>query len=145
MTEELGPPFKRGGAVTLRRRKLRRSLKPDRCYWIGNAAKMRGVRRLDLRIHPPPDLAIEVEVARRALNRLAIYARLRVPEVWRLDGPAMTFHVLQADGSYAIATHSRAFPMVTPSDLPGFLGMVATTDEHVITAQFRQWVRQRLA
>ena len=33
----------------------------DKCFWLANAAKMAGVKRLDLKIHPPPDLAIEVD------------------------------------------------------------------------------------
>ncbi len=52
---------------------------------------------------------------------MAIYAKLRVPEVWRLDGGALTFHVLGADGKYTAATVSRSFPFVTPADLLGFL------------------------
>src|SRR5947209_14980103 len=66
-TEELGLPLKCGGATTLRRRLKRRGLEPDACFWIANAHRMAGRRRLDLRIDPPPDLAIEVEVSRSAL------------------------------------------------------------------------------
>jgi Uma2 family endonuclease len=47
---------------------------------------MIGKKRVDLRFDPPPDLALEVVVTHRALDRMTIYARLRVPEVWQLEG-----------------------------------------------------------
>src|SRR5215469_16685196 len=94
LTEELGLPLKRGGSTTLRRRLRQRGIEADECFWIANASRMAGVRRLNLRRDPPPDLAIEVDVANSSLNRLSIYAALRVPEVWRLDGDQLTFYVL---------------------------------------------------
>jgi hypothetical protein len=41
----------------------------------GSGAKA-GRQRLDLSRDPPPDLAIETDVSRSCLDRLAIYARL---------------------------------------------------------------------
>ena len=34
-------------------------------------------------VDPPPDLVIEVDITRSSLDKLSIYAALRVPEVWR--------------------------------------------------------------
>ncbi len=84
LTEELGLPLKRGGSTTLRRRKRLRGIEADECFWIANATRLAGKRRLDLRADPPPDLAIEIDVSHSSLDHLAIYAALRVPEVWRL-------------------------------------------------------------
>src|SRR5262245_28909917 len=117
LTEELGLPLKRGGSTTLRRQLRRRGIEADECFWIANAPRMAGRRRLDLRTDPPPDLAIEVDVTRSSLNRLAIYGALGVPEVWRLDGDTQTFHVLDPNGRYASAGVSRSFPQVGPADL----------------------------
>ena len=72
---------------------LARGLAPDECYYIANAPQVAGRDHIDLRTDPPPDLAIEVDVTSSSLNRMGIYAALAVPEVWRLDGPALTFHV----------------------------------------------------
>jgi hypothetical protein len=47
---------------------------------------------------------MEIEVTRSSLDRLAIYAALRVPEVWRYDW-VVTFHVLDASGIYAESSH----------------------------------------
>src|SRR4051812_18213006 len=50
LIEELGLPMKGSGSVTIRRRDRKRGLEPDRCYWIANAQRMAGRRRLDLSI-----------------------------------------------------------------------------------------------
>jgi Uma2 family endonuclease len=145
LTEELGLPIKAGGSTTLRRRRKRRGLEPDRCWWIANEPRMRGKRTLDLRIDPPPDLAIEVDVTSSSLNRMGIYAALGVVEVWRIDGPVLTFHVLGTSGKYTERSHSLAFPLVTPADLLSFLALCATLDENAVVRQVRDWVRQRIA
>jgi Uma2 family endonuclease len=144
LTEELGLTLKVGGSTTFRRRRQRRGLEPDDCYWIANEPRVRGKRRIDLRVDPPPDLAIEVDVTRSSLNRMGIYVVLRVPEVWRLDGDTLTFEVLQPSGrSYAPASTSLAFPLVTPADLMTFLALRTQMDENAVAQQFRAWIRQR--
>jgi Uma2 family endonuclease len=145
LTEELGLPIKAGRSTTLRRRRRRRGLEPDHSWWIANEPQVRGKRRISLRVDPPPDLAVEVDVASSSLRRLSIYAALGVPEVWRLDDQGLTFHVLQPDGRYVAGTHSRAFPFVAPADLMAFLPLRASLDENAVVRQFRAWVQQRLA
>ena len=142
LTEELNLPLQSGGSTTLRRRKRRRGLEPDECYWIASEPLVRHKDEIDLRHDPPPDLAMEIDVTRSSLDRLTIYAALRVPEVWRYDGQVLTFHVLGADGLYTEASHSLAFPKLTPADLVGFLNLRGSMDENAIVRQFRQWVRQ---
>lgn len=144
LTEELSLPVHGGGSVTLRRRRQKRGLEPDRCYWIATAPQMAGRRRLDLRRDPPPDLAIEADVSHSSLDRMRIYAGLKVPEVWRLETDTLTFHVLGADGKYSAALTSRSFPMVTPADLLGFLQQSRqASDQNTVIRQFREWVRRR--
>jgi Uma2 family endonuclease len=146
LTEELGLPIRHGGSTTLRRRLRQRGIEADECFWITNAHRMAGRRRLDLRTDPPPDLAIEVDVSHSSLNRLAIYAALGVPEVWRLEGDTLTFYVLGSAGTYTTAATSLAFPLVTPADLLGFVQQIRqAADENPIVRQFRAWIRQRRA
>ena len=146
LTEELGLPLKRGGSTTLRRRLKQRGIEADECFWIANAHRMAGKRRLDLRSDPPPDLAIEVDVTHSSLNRFGVYAALGVPEVWRLDGNTLSFFVLGAARSYASVAASQSFPLVTPADLLGFLQQGRQAgDQNAVFRQFRAWVRQRAA
>jgi Uma2 family endonuclease len=146
LAEELGLSLCGGRSTTLRRRLRQRGIEADECYWIANAHRIQGIRRLDLRRDPPPDLAIEVDVTHSSLDRLAIYAVLGVPEVWRLADDVLTFHVLDADGHFTEAAASRSFPMLAPADLLGFLLRArAVGDRLPIVRDFRAWVRQRAA
>jgi Uma2 family endonuclease len=146
LTEELGLPLKHGGSTTLRRRLRQRGIEADECFWIANAHRMAGRRRLDLRTDPPPDLAIEVDVTHSSLDRLSIYAILGVPEVWRLDGDTLTIYILGPGPAYRTAAASQCFPLVGPADLVGFLQLARqATDEHLMVRQLRDWIRQRRA
>lgn len=144
LTEELELPIHGGKSTTLRRKLKEKGIEADECFWIANAHRVAGRRRLDLRRDPPPDLAIEVDVTHSCLNRLTIYAALRVPEVWRLDGDDLTFHVLQPNGKFAVVGHSLAFPLVAPADLLDFLKQARRAGDHnPVIRKFRQWIRRR--
>jgi Uma2 family endonuclease len=122
----------------------RGGIEPDRCGRIANEHRVRGKLGLDLRVDPPPDLALEVDVTHRPIDRMGIYARLRVPEVWQVKVGLLRFHVLQANGTYAEQTHSLAFPLFTPADLLSFLPLRSQHDENEIVRRFRAFVGQRL-
>lgn len=144
LAEEFGLPLKRGGSVTIRRRQIERGIEPDRCFWIANAERMAGVRKLDLRRHPPPDLAIEIDVTHSSMDRIDIYAKLGVPELWRLDGNALIFYVLDDAGTYQASPQSKTFPTIAPGDLLPFIKEARETgDEIPLMKRFRKWAHQR--
>lgn len=68
-----------GGSMTFKREDLDRGLEPDECYWIEREPEMRSVWDYDPHQHPPPDLVLEVEVSRSAMDRMGIYAAMKVP------------------------------------------------------------------
>lgn len=94
------------GSNTFKRKDLEKGFEPDTCFYIQNVASVLGKERIDLRSDPPPDLVIEVEVTNAVINKLALYAAVGVPEVWRWDGSSVHFLVLQK-GEYAVSTESR--------------------------------------
>jgi len=145
LTEELGLPISSGRSTTYRQRRKKRGLEPDNSYWIANEAKVRNKDQIDLSLDPPPDLAHEVDVTRSSLNRMAIYAALSVPEVWREVDDVLSFHVLDGSGKYRESTESQAFPGLRPGDLQAFLAQVGQMDENALVRKFREWVRQRIA
>jgi Uma2 family endonuclease len=145
LTEELDLPLKAGRCATFRRRTMKRGLEADHSWWIANEHLVRGRRPIDLEVDPPPDLAIEAEVTHKStLNRMSIYAKLRVPEVWRITKKGLLFHVLQPNGRYVEQTHSLAFPQFTAADLMPFFNLRSQHDENEIVRRFRAFVRQRL-
>jgi Uma2 family endonuclease len=145
LTEELGLPIKEGGSMMMRRRRRQRGLEPDGCFWINNEPAVRGKRHIDLRVDPPPDLAVEVDVTSSSLDRMSIYASLGVPEVWRLEHPTLTFHALGAKRKYTAIGRSLSFSLVTPADLMIFLAMRGGQDDNSVIRQFRAWIQQRIA
>jgi Uma2 family endonuclease len=145
LTEELRLPVKAGRSTTFRRRRRQRGLEADNSYWIANEAKVRGQQSIDLRRDPPPDLAIEIDLTHSSLDRMGIYAALRVPEVWRLDRHALTCHVLGADATYEASAQSRAFPQLKMTDIEAFLALRYREEDNTIVRQFREWVRANLA
>jgi len=40
-------------------------IEPDQCFYIQNESAIRGKKRLDLTVDPPPDLALEIDVTSR--------------------------------------------------------------------------------
>jgi len=143
LTEELNLPSRAGRSVTLRRKRKQRGLEPDNCYWIASTPLLQGKTQLDLRIDPPPDLAIEVDITSSSLDRMSIYAALNVPEIWRLSAAGLTFHILET-GVYQVRPNSLSFPQLTSADLPGFLAQMGQIDDTTRARQFRDWVRREL-
>jgi Uma2 family endonuclease len=146
ISEEWGIPIVAGGTTTIRRRRRQRGLEPDNCYWIANAARVANLRRINLAVDPPPDLAIEVDVTSSSLDRMRIYARLGIPEVWRLEGDVLTFNVLQLSGDSAPVTNSLSFPLLAANDLAPFLERARQgvgADDSAIIRAFRAWLQQR--
>jgi Uma2 family endonuclease len=143
LTDEFQMLCRAGGLLTLRRKKKQRGLEPDNCYWIANAEKMDGKLHLDLRTDPPPDLAVEVDVTHSSLDRLAIYASLGVPEVWRLSASGLAFYILH-NGAYEVRSNSLAFPLLASADLEPFLAQVGKENDSILARQFREWLRQVL-
>jgi Uma2 family endonuclease len=91
----------------------------DNAFYLGeNERRMRKrpeKDNLDLNIDPPPDLAIEVDNKADTAKVLKLYARLRVPEVWRYHVRNHTLWFGRLDGSvYIELTRSVALPRLTP-------------------------------
>ncbi|MCI0699608.1 MAG: Uma2 family endonuclease [Planctomycetia bacterium] len=133
-----------GGSGTIKRKRMKKGLEPDKCFWLANAAKILGVKQLDLSVHPPPDLAIEVDVSRSSMNRLRIYAALGVAEVWRLDGDELHFYALSGKTYNEVPT-SPTFAGITPSDLMTFVKQSRGVDELATVDAFHAWLQQRIA
>lgn len=108
-----GIPIESGGSTTHKRHDLAKSVEPDGCYWIKNEQVMRGVQELDLLKHPAPDLVIEVDLTSSSVNKIDIYKKLSVPEIWHLTPEKLEFLMLTADHSaYQAMESSLSFPFV---------------------------------
>ncbi len=96
-------------STTFKRKDLKRGFEADESYYIRNELAVRTRREIDLRIDPPPDLVIEVEMSKSSINKLAIYAEMGVPEVWRFNGETFWLGKL-VDGEYQTISESIELP-----------------------------------
>jgi Uma2 family endonuclease len=142
LTEELSIDIHGGGSMTFKREDLDRGLEPDECYWIERELQMRSVRDYDAEKDPPPDLVVEVEVSRSVLDRMGIYAAMKVPEVWRWDGENLSFWLLKR-GKHVASPVSRSFPMLSASEIVRFMRMQGTMSETRLVQAFRKWIREQ--
>jgi Uma2 family endonuclease len=145
LIEELGWEWAGFGSMTFKRPRKQRGLEPDECYWIQNEPLVRGKDEIDLRKDPPPDLVLEVEVSRTAVNRMGVLAVLGVPEVWRFDGKTIHVHLLGADGRYIESSTSRSFPFLPVTQLVRYLNRRKTLGNAALIREFRTWVRDQIA
>jgi Uma2 family endonuclease len=99
------------GSTTFQREDLGRGFEPDECYYVQNAELMRGKETVDLDFDPPPDLTIEIDVKHSSLNRMSIFAAIRVPEVWRFSGGELEMFSLR-ETEYEISENSGVLPGV---------------------------------
>ena len=145
MTMALDIEIFSASATTFRREDLERGLEPDECFYIQNAPHFRTVRQIDLSRDPPPDLVVEMEYTRHAIDRLDIYAALGVPEVWRYDGRRLTVMLLQPGRAYAVSTVSTAFAFLPLQEFEHFLARRDTTNETTLVREFHDWVKAKLS
>jgi Uma2 family endonuclease len=103
--EESEIEFRSLGSTTFKSQQMSQGLEADDCFYIENEAIVRGKKRIDLTIEPPPDLAIEIDITSR--TRFNNYQVLGVRELWRFNGTKLEINVLQA-GRY-IQVNEREF------------------------------------
>lgn len=130
------------GSTTYRRESHQAGLEPDTCFYLENEPLVRGREDLDLAIDPPPDLAIEVDIASSSEPRMTIYASLGVPEVWQTDGERLTFWELTPAGHYVERSESRALPGLRAEQLVRFLERRQHVDDTTLLREFAAWARQ---
>jgi Uma2 family endonuclease len=144
IAEELHRLIAPGGNMTMQREDLQRGLEGDDIFWVEHEAQMRRKLTWDPYVDPPPDLALEIEVSRSVLDRLAIYAALKVPEVWSFDGSQLHIRCLDANGVYQLSETSRAFPEVPLAEIVRFLAPEQRSDYLSAMQEFRVWLQQLL-
>lgn len=140
LTDELDLEFFSIRSTTLKRKRALQGKEPDDCFYIGDVTRILGKKRLDLDYDSPPDLAIEVDVTNPTLDKMAIYAGLGVPEVWRFDNYQVEFYSL-AGRRYRLAPTSAIFPFLQPSVVADYLNIGVTQGIRAMKRAFREWAR----
>jgi Uma2 family endonuclease len=79
----------------------------DTCFYVQNATQVRGCTDMNLAVYPPPDLAIESDVA--STTTLDAHEALGIPEVWIYRKSELRIYLLQV-GKYVQSETSPTFP-----------------------------------
>jgi Uma2 family endonuclease len=142
LLEELDIEFRCLGSTTFKNQAMAQGIEPDQCFYIKNESKIRGKKRLDLTIDPPPDLALEVDITSRTHPN--IYQALKVPELWRFEKGKLQINILQ-DGTYVESQQSLNFPRFALIEvIPQYLEQSTTAGRNATLKAFRLWVRQQM-
>lgn len=128
------------GSTTFRRGDLDQGFEPDSCFYVRNAASVRGKKRIDLKNDPPPDLVIEIDITSPSLNKFPLFASVGVPEVWRFDGSRLFIYEL-AGVEYHERDASIAFPSVTAADVTAFVKDSETMERPAWVRKLRETAR----
>lgn len=128
------------GSATMKKRRARKGLEPDGCFYVQTAAAIGNKLRLDFESDPPPDIALEVDLHHESVSKLPIYAALGIPEIWRYDGHSLIIYHLQED-QYVPADASLALPMLTCKVLTEFLARSQREDQYDILLSFENWLK----
>jgi len=146
-----GLAYQSARSTTFRRRRRRplggHGREADASFYFGEHAERLALKKgIDLRVDPPPDLAIEVDNTAQSEWKLPVYARLRVPEVWRYDVDARTlwFGRLRAVRSYEQIERSVALPMLSRPWVLDVLSRGEGLIDSRYEASLDGWIRDEL-
>ena len=135
--------FRAIGQTRLKRRQ-EVAVEGDQSYYLASEPFVRGKPKVNLRVDPPPDLAIEVVDTHKADHALEVYARLGVPEVWVCDKNRVAILLLQSDGSYQESDRSLALPLLTASEIHAQIQQPDDMTDFDWMDGLRRWVREVL-
>jgi Uma2 family endonuclease len=142
LLEELDIEFRSLGSTTYKSEAMLKGIEPDKCFYIQNEPAIRGKKRLDLSIDPPPDLALEIDVTSR--THRSIYAALKVPELWRFENGTLQINILRLN-AYEESPESSIFPNFPLTEvIPRYLRESKIVGRNKALKAFRQWVRGQI-
>ena len=144
----LAIPCRMTGSTTWRREAGQCGVEGDLTFYIASVGRIRGKSKLDLRVDPPPDLAVEVVYSHDAADALEVYRRLGVPEVWIATDRG--FEILGLDATepeprYLSRSSSLALPMLHVDEIADWIDRPAPEDDETLWAlELRRWVAETL-
>ncbi|OYE00467.1 Uma2 family endonuclease [Nostoc sp. 'Peltigera membranacea cyanobiont' 232] len=142
LLEELDIEFRCLGSTTFKNQAMAQGIEPDQCFYIKNESKIRGKKRLDLEVDPPPDLALEIDITSRTHPN--IYEALKVPELWRFNKGKLQINVLQ-DGHYVESQQSLNFPRFNLVEaIPQYLKQSTIAGRNSTLKAFRLWIQTQI-
>ncbi len=140
--EELDVEFVSLGSTTFKNKVMVQAVEPDDCFYIKNEAAIRGKKRIDLTIDPPPDLAIEIDSTYR--TQFNNYEFLKMPELWRYNGQELQINILH-NGKYVESQNSNIFSKIPLKEtISQYVEQSKIIGRNATMKAFRTWVKEQL-
>ena len=130
------------GSTTFKQKTMGSGIEPDQCFYIQNHLQMRGKRRVNLSIDPPPDLALEVDVSSK--TQLDAYIALGVRELWIYDDGELTLYVLQSNQYEPVGLSPTFSELPIPSFVKELLGNSREQGRRAALKALRQKIKATL-
>ena len=137
LAEAMGLEYRSSGAASFKREDLQRGFEPDSSYYPQSEPRVRGKLHLDFSVDPPPDLAIEIDIAHTSIGKLSLYAAMGVPEVWIYDGRQVSIFVLRGE----VMISSSSSPSVQAGALSQWMEQTKLFTRTAWNRNVREWAR----
>jgi Uma2 family endonuclease len=119
------------GSTTFRREAGERGLEPDECYTLGRVMLEEG----------PPDIALEVVLTQPLLDKLTVYAGLRVREVWAWADGTFRLFALRGEGGEAHYEEIGSSELVPGLEFLLFAEYADREQQHDAVREYRDRLR----
>ena len=130
--DDLSPPGRRRAALS--RTNVITSAARRPCSQLVDVQTWRSIRR--------PTWLSRWTLRAAVLNRMDVYAGLRIPEVWRFDGEALEVHRLRSDGGYEVLSQSVELPFLPVDEVPELIQQsMRCQEDRALMRGLREWVR----
>jgi Uma2 family endonuclease len=139
IAEVLERDYESLGSTTWRKQAEMAGIEPDNCFYFQNEPKIRGKLDYDLNQDPPPDLALEIDLTSKSLNRFPIYARLGIPELWCYDSGKLKIYLLGENKTYQESEYSLVFPNLPVQEIPVVINKYRMEGRRKIRQKIREW------
>lgn len=128
-------------STTFKKDDIEKGVEPDGCFYLQSYDKVFGTEKIYLEEFPP-DLVIEVDIFSPSLDRFPIYAKFKVPEIWRYKNDEVKIYFFDGE-DYFEADESIALPQITGEILTGFLAKSETMRRSAWLKTMRQWAQEK--
>jgi Uma2 family endonuclease len=123
-----GIDYEDAGSTTFRKKSVG-GFEGDASFYTVNADRIRGLRDIDLSIHPAPDPVLEVDISNRRMDKKELYEGCGVSEFWRFDESDGVEVFALEDGAYVEIDASRIVRGLPISVVNGFVDRMKQGDK----------------
>ncbi|MGK7930535.1 MAG: Uma2 family endonuclease [Microcystaceae cyanobacterium] len=131
------------GSSTWKREIKQAGVEPDSCFYFQNEPLIRGKLTFDLNEDPPPDLALEIDLTHKSLDRFPIYVRLGVPEIWCYNSGSLNIYQLEGE-AYTETKKSCIFPTLNIKEIPILIESYRQLGRRAFRKAVREWVKKQI-